>query len=68
LNRRSFTIGTARYRLEGQIAPAQLFASLGWAVNELTEDYGRDFEVEVFRGKSTGITFGSPAHLNEALR
>jgi hypothetical protein len=31
---------------------------MGWAVNEIIEDYVRDFEVEVFRdGKSTGIIF-----------
>jgi Domain of unknown function (DUF4365) len=35
------------------------FGRLGWAVNEIEEDYGRDFEVEVFRNnKSTGIVFG----------
>jgi Domain of unknown function (DUF4365) len=35
-----------------------VLAGFGWAVNELTEDYSRDYEVEVFRdGKSTGITF-----------
>lgn len=36
----------------------EIFAGLGWAVNPTEEDYGRDFEVEIFReGKSTGMTF-----------
>ena len=44
---------------EGKALLRQLFAKVGWGVNEVTEDYGRDFEVEVFRqGESTGIIFG----------
>jgi hypothetical protein len=32
--------------------------SLGWTVNPIENDYGSDFEVEVFQaGQSTGVTF-----------
>lgn len=43
---------------QGKALLRDTFARLGWTVNEISEDYGRDFEVEVFRNaQSTGITF-----------
>ena len=43
---------------KGKALLREVFAGLGWAVNPTEEDYGRDFEVEIFRdGKSTGMTF-----------
>src|ERR1035437_1337399 len=40
----------------GKALLRQVFAELGWAVNEIAEDYGRDFEIEVFQNSfSTGI-------------
>lgn len=43
---------------KGEALLLTAFAALGWAVNQITKDYGRDFEVEVFRsGKTTGMTF-----------
>lgn len=43
---------------QGKALLHDILARLGWAVTEITEDYGRDFEVEVFhKAQSTGITF-----------
>ena len=43
---------------QGKAILRTTFADLGWTVTEIREDYGRDFEVEVFRNRqSTGIIF-----------
>jgi hypothetical protein len=43
---------------QGKALLRSAFARLGWTVNEIGEDYGRDFEIEVFRNtQSTGISF-----------
>ncbi|MBI3665721.1 MAG: DUF4365 domain-containing protein [Acidobacteria bacterium] len=42
----------------GKALLADVFAKLGWVVNEIQVDYGRDFQVEVFQdNESTGTTF-----------
>jgi hypothetical protein len=46
------TIGAMR------AAPKAIIGKLRWTANRIGKDYGRDFEVEIFRdGKSTGILF-----------
>ncbi len=43
---------------EGRALLLQTFAALGWTVNPITEDYGRDFDVEIFHSRqSTGKIF-----------
>lgn len=42
----------------GQAQVRRIFEPLGWTVNRIDNDYGADFEVEVFKdGKTTGIAF-----------
>jgi hypothetical protein len=42
----------------GQRLRRGVFESLGWTVNKIENDYGADFEVEMFQdGVSTGATF-----------
>lgn len=55
---------------KGQALLRSFFAEVGWEVTQIGEDYGRDFEIEVFRDKkTTGILFnvqlkstGEPAY------
>jgi hypothetical protein len=43
---------------KGQALLRSFFANAGWEVTKIEEDYGRDFEIEVFRNKkTTGILF-----------
>jgi hypothetical protein len=43
---------------KGEALLYAIFAQLGWTVNRIGKDYGRDFEIEIFHsGKSTGILF-----------
>jgi Domain of unknown function (DUF4365) len=43
---------------KGQALLRSFFADAGWEVTQIVEDYGRDFEIEVFREKkTTGILF-----------
>ncbi|MGA2851644.1 MAG: DUF4365 domain-containing protein [Terracidiphilus sp.] len=43
---------------KGQALLRSSFADAGWEVTQIGEDYGRDFEIEVFRDKkTTGVLF-----------
>ena len=43
---------------KGEALIQTIFAQLGWTVNRIGKDYGRDFEIEIFHdGKSTGVVF-----------
>lgn len=43
---------------KGEALLLGIMAQLKWAANKILEDYGRDFEIEIFRdGRSTGILF-----------
>ena len=52
---------------KGEALLHTIFAQLGWTVNRIGKDYGRDFEIEIFRdGKSTGIVFNVQLKSSEA--
>jgi hypothetical protein len=43
---------------QGEALLRQFCARVNWGISRIEEDYGRDFEIEVFReGKTTGILF-----------
>ncbi|MGD0922119.1 MAG: DUF4365 domain-containing protein [Terriglobia bacterium] len=43
---------------QGEAQMRAIFAPLGWTVEEVTQDYGIDFEIEIFRDhQSTGMSF-----------
>jgi len=42
----------------GKAQMRSIFESVGWAVNEIEDDYGIDFDVQLFEdGKATGEWF-----------
>lgn len=52
---------------KGQALLRTFFADIGWRVTQIISDYGRDFQVEVFRdNKTTGILFNVQLKSTEA--
>ena len=53
-NELSVQTGPTRHRQKGAGSCCRsFFADAGWEVTQIGEDYGRDFEIEVFRDKKT---------------